>query len=107
MKKLLKYAAAATLLISGMVSACEFDTDCSPGSKCVKKKYQLEGVCAGGISPGNSNDSRPYNPEPYTKPRFKTESEGDTCSFSTDCSVGESCIKSSGSISGVCMKKGY
>ncbi len=31
---------------------CEFDTDCNPGSKCLKSSGSMYGVCAGGISPG-------------------------------------------------------
>ena len=33
-------------------SARMFDTDCFPGSKCLKGAGSLYGVCAGGLFPG-------------------------------------------------------
>jgi hypothetical protein len=83
---------------SGNALACSFDTDCSPGSRCLKSSGSLYGVCAGGISPGNANDNRPvYSPLDIDR------TIGNTCSFDTDCGVSNRCLKSSGSISGVCV----
>jgi hypothetical protein len=78
--------------------ACQFDTDCSPGSKCVKSSGSMYGVCAGGILPGNTNDRQPvYSP---TDPN---RTYGNTCQFDTDCGPGSRCIKD-GSIYGVCAR---
>jgi hypothetical protein len=79
--------------------ACQFDTDCNPGSKCMKAQGQLYGVCVGGISPGNSNDKTPvYDP---LDPNHTT---GNTCQFNTDCGPGGKCVKSGNSIYGTCMR---
>lgn len=81
------------------VFACSFDTDCSPGSKCVKRSGSIYGVCLGGISPGNSNDR-----EPVRSPLDPNKTYGNTCSFNTDCGPGSTCVKSAGSVNGVCLK---
>ena len=82
-------------LTSGSATACSFNTDCDIGSRCVKQYGELDGVCVGGMYPGNSNDDAPvYQPG---------SRRGYTCSFNTDCDVGQSCVKQSGSIDGVCM----
>ena len=77
--------------------ACQFDTDCNPGSKCVKNGG-LYGSCMGGLYPGNSYDNQPvryYNDI--------TGKRGNTCQFDTDCGPGGTCLKSSFSIYGVCQ----
>ena len=79
--------------------ACSFDTDCSPGSKCVKGRGEIYGICAGGISPGNRNDQ-----QPVYAPLDINRTYGNTCSFDTDCGPGSRCAKDSGSISGVCIR---
>ena len=78
--------------------SCQFDTDCNPGSKCLKSGYSIYGSCVGGINPGNSNDQQPvkyYNDLSGNK--------GNTCQFNTDCGVGGNCMKSGYSIYGTCM----
>ena len=88
------------LLVTNSVAlACSFDTDCSPGSKCIKSSGSIYGVCAGGISPGNSNDQ-----EPVYDPLDTNRTVGNTCSFDTDCGPGSKCLKSSGSIYGTCFR---
>lgn len=90
-----------TLFLAAMPSlACQFNTDCEPGSKCVKKSGQIDGYCAGGISPGNDNDRKPY--EDRLDPN---RTAGDTCSFDTDCGPGSKCAKRSGSVNGVCTRR--
>ena len=80
--------------------ACSFDTDCSPGSKCVKASGQLYGVCAGGLFPGNKNDR-----QPVFSPVDPNGTTGNTCSFDTDCGPGSKCVKGSGSIYGACFRQ--
>ncbi len=80
--------------------SCSFDTDCQPGSKCLKSQGNIYGVCAGGLFPGNSNDS-----QPVTNPLDINGTFGNTCSFDTDCGPSSSCRKSSSSIYGVCIPR--
>lgn len=86
-------------LIPAASFACSFDTDCSPGSKCVKGRGEIYGICAGGIFPGNKNDQ-----QPVYAPLDVNRTYGNTCSFDTDCGPGSKCAKDHGAIHGVCMK---
>lgn len=79
--------------------ACEFDVDCEPGSKCLKNRGSLYGVCAGGLFPGNSNDH-----VPATDSLDLDGTYGNTCEFDIDCGVSNKCHKTAGSITGVCLK---
>jgi hypothetical protein len=79
-------------------NACQFNTDCSPGSACLKASGSLYGICAGGLSPGNSNDS-----QPVYAPLDLNGTYGDTCSFNTDCGPGSVCVKSG--LYGTCMRR--
>jgi hypothetical protein len=89
----------AAAFLPGLSAACSFDTDCNPGSKCLKSQSSIYGVCAGGIFPGNSNDKQPVN-----SPLDTNRTYGNTCSFDTDCGPGSKCAKQSGAINGVCLK---
>jgi len=88
----------AVVLCPSLSLACSFDTDCDPGSRCVKARGTIYGVCMGGLSPGNRNDR-----EPVYSPLDLNRSYGNTCSFDVDCGPGSRCVKSSSSIEGVCI----
>lgn len=97
--KLLVLSGIIVFAFLGEANACQFNTDCEPGSKCLKASGSLYGVCVGGISPGNRNDNQPvYSP---TDPN---NTYGDTCQFNTDCGPGSVCVKSGG-IYGTCMRR--
>jgi hypothetical protein len=92
--------AVLVLAMTATVSmACQDDFDCQLGSKCVKPRGGgLYGICAGGMSPGNSNDRVPvYDPLDLSR------SVGNTCSFDLDCGIGARCAKSG--LSGVCVRR--
>jgi hypothetical protein len=94
------------LLIVGAVSlradsalACQFTTDCQPGSRCLKAGG-LYGVCAGGLFPGNKHDQ-----VPVFDPLDPNGTVGNTCSFTVDCGPGSFCLKKPGAIERVCLRK--
>lgn len=90
---------ALTLVLSSFSYACQFNTDCNPGSKCLKASGSINGVCVGGITPGNS-----YDRKPVYAPLDTNRTYGNTCSFNADCGPGSVCVKSGG-IHGTCMKR--
>ncbi len=88
---------------AGMAGACVFDTDCRVGSRCIKASgsmWSMYGVCAGGLSPGNR-----YDRKPVYAPLDLDKTYGNTCSFDPDCGISNKCLKSRGSIQGVCVKR--
>ena len=96
---LITLVGVSLLLAGDSAFACQFDTDCQPGSRCIKSAGQIYGICMGGISPGNRNDRQPvYDPLDLNR------SFGNTCQFNTDCGPGSRCVKSSGSIYGTCVR---
>lgn len=46
------------IFTSNITMACQFDTDCEPGSKCLKSDNIYE-ICARRMYPGNSHDGNP------------------------------------------------
>jgi hypothetical protein len=81
------------------VMACAFDSDCSPGSKCVRPSGQVIGICTGGQFPGNK-----YDQKPYIDPFDPNRTAGKTCAFSIECGPGSRCALGLG-IYGVCVRK--
>jgi hypothetical protein len=88
-----------TLLGPASALACQFDTDCSVGSVCVKQRGQIYGYCAAGMNPGNDNDRKPVR-----DPLDVNRSAGNTCQFDTECGPGSRCLKERGQIEGVCVR---
>ena len=102
MNKLAAMCNVATLALALSSSAampCSFDTDCSPGSQCVKPKGFVTGMCTGGHFPGNRNDKKPFH-DPFDPNR----TAGNTCSFNIDCGPNSHCQMGLG-IYGVCVRK--
>lgn len=96
---MLKFLIVAVLVLIPSISySCQYDIDCSFGSKCVKSRHQMYGVCVGGFNPGNSNDRKPAR---FTRDMDGTY--GNTCQFNTDCGIRNKCYKSSGRLYGICM----
>ena len=95
MKKLTAFVVIMAGL-TGSALACQFDTDCNPGSQCIKQSGAIYGMCMGGIAPGNSNDQQPAQFFPDIN-----QTRGNTCSFDTDCGPGGRCMKGAG-IYGTC-----
>ena len=95
-----KYTLVALALAVSSVQAmaCTFDTDCSPGSKCLKPSGRVIGICTGGQFPGNK-----YDRVPYSDPFDPNRTAGKTCSFNIDCGPGNHCAMGLGTF-GVCVR---
>jgi predicted small secreted protein len=93
------FLAALIALFATPALACQFNTDCGIGSKCIKEAGKREGICMGGMNPGNSNDRNPYS-----NPMRPDSSVGNTCQYNSDCNVREKCVKERG-LNGVCVPK--
>ena len=98
-KEWIKLIGAIAVVLPGVGLACQFDTDCAVGSQCLKESGQLNGICAGGMNPGNDDDRQPVQ-----DPLDPNQSVGNTCSFDVDCGPGNKCLKGSGQIKGVCVR---
>jgi len=103
-KSLLIFLFVLTPIFSQDAYGCQFNLDCGIGSKCVKPLGSLNGVCMGGLFPGNRYDDKPvYDPLDLNRPR----TFANTCSFNTDCGIGMQCAKSPGAIQGTCVKRSF
>ena len=92
--------AMAVITVSSTFSgACSFDYDCRGGSKCLRARGALEGVCAGGVRPGNLNDDRPAS-----RISDPNGTLGDTCTLDVECGPGSGCVKATGGVQGVCLR---
>jgi hypothetical protein len=90
----------AFLISTAPAMACESDTDCLPGTQCLKTYGSLYGICSvGGLSPLNSNDR-----QPMSSPWEGNRTYANTCSFDIDCSPGSHCSFQINSSEGLCMK---
>lgn len=101
-KALQIFLVSGLLTLAGQVLACSFDTDCYLGSKCIKSHpFEMYGVCAGGMLPGNQNDRQPvYDPSDTNR------TVGNTCSFDVDCGPGNFCYKQpTFALNGVCLRR--
>lgn len=88
--------------LPSLASACLFDTDCEIGSRCLKPRGALHGVCAGGLEPG-----RPAWSDIEPDPLELDSGHGLGCRFDTDCGVGLRCVKEPSSARGVCMSPDF
>lgn len=86
-------------LIFSSAQACTSDFQCGTGRVCVKASNSVgvEGIC---VTPTDQFGTRQYNtPAPSAGPH-----EVSSCQFNTDCSIGFSCVKTSGNINGICVR---
>ena len=90
----------AALVMPGVAFGCQFDTDCDVGSRCLKQRGEIQGICAGGMNPGNDYDEGPI----YDNSLDPNETVGNTCSFDVDCGPGSKCLKARGQLKGVCVR---
>ena len=93
-KQILLWGAILMMSYSYHAMACQFNSDCEIGSKCIKNGG-IYGYCMGGMYPGNS-----YDEQPATNLRG---GGGHTCSFDLDCEIGYTCLKSG--LNGVCIRQ--
>jgi hypothetical protein len=85
------------LFLGPKALACNFDIDCDIGSKCVKTGYDLKGVCVGNrYTPDPPKDRDPY------KPKWNLDKKGQSCSYDIQCGFSGKCLRTGGSLYGVC-----
>jgi hypothetical protein len=96
-------ALAFTLFLSGSAygKTCSSDYDCGMGNSCLKQMYQSTGVCAQRV---NEYGNRDFGSGPNPGSFGPKMNDSGMCSFTTDCPIGFTCRKSSGSLKGHCIK---
>jgi len=82
------------------VWACNLDSDCDLGNRCIRQPAEQYGVCAGGLDLGNDRNRGP------DRPRLDVDGiEPKSCSSNQDCGVSGVCYQEAGSVGGVCVKR--
>jgi hypothetical protein len=101
MRLFIVLASVSFVLSSTIADACISDYDCGYGRKCIKAAGDINanGVC---VQPVDSNGNKDYRANSNWGKSQPTAVK--SCQFDTDCGIGGSCMKKSGSIYGICFK---
>ena len=97
----MRYLLVITLfLLSQAAFACNTDTECSDGGRCMHLPGMADGICKGGNNQGNDNGPVPSNDQGNQNAK-----NANTCAADNDCGNGLRCAKGRGQDQGVCVRK--